>query len=131
MIEEPLWLNEKSVLALYEQLIERFGGSRGLRDRGLMSSALDSPKNHFHYGTSDIFLLAAHYAQAFSRNHPFIDGNKRIALTCAGVFLKWNGCRVKLPEDEAVNMTVKLATKEVTEHEYADWLRKNSKLRAG
>lgn len=127
MTPEPHWLEPRVVLALHEQLIERFGGPWGVRDEGLLLSALDSPKNHFHHGESDLFILAAQYAQALTRNHPFVDGNKRIALTCAGVFLKLNEYVVRLPEPEAVTMTLRLVTREISEQEFAEWLRKNSK----
>ncbi len=123
MKREPAWVEKRFVLPIHDELLVRFGGVSGLRDEGLLDSALDSPKNRFHYGETDVFMLATAYAQAISRNHPFVDGNKRVALTCAGLFLMLNGFTVKLPEADAVVMVIKLATNKVTEREFADWLK--------
>ncbi len=130
MKREPEWLSKYMVLAFHDKLLVRFGGSAGIRDENLLDSALDSPRNRFHHGESDLFTLATGYAQAITRNHPFVDGNKRAALTCAGLFLILNGFKVELPEPEAVSMTLGLTTKEISEPEFAAWLKSNSKRQA-
>ena len=129
MKREPAWVEKRFVLPIHEELLVRFGGVSGLRDEGLLDSALDSPKNRFHHGETEVFMLATAYAQAISRNHPFVDGNKRVALTCAGLFLMLNGFTVKLPEAEAVTMMLSLVTKEISEREFADWLNAHSRQR--
>jgi death on curing protein len=124
---EPEWVEKHDVLAIHDILLVRFGGLAGIRDEASLESALDSPRNRFHHGETDPFMLAAACAQAISRNHPFVDGNKRVALACAAVFLMLNGYHVTLPEAEAVKMTFRLVATEITENEFAASLKVNAK----
>ncbi|MBM1222921.1 type II toxin-antitoxin system death-on-curing family toxin [Ponticoccus sp. SC2-23] len=90
-MSEPRWMSRQDVEYLHHGVIEVGGGSHGLRDPALLDSALGRPKNQYSYGETDIFRLAAGYAEAISRNHPFVDGNKRTAFQTAYQFLKDNG----------------------------------------
>ena len=90
-MKRPVWLLKETVLALHERLLADFGGSAGLRDEGLLDSALARPENLFAYGTPTVFELAASYAFGLVKNHPFIDGNKRVGFAAALVFLEING----------------------------------------
>ena len=99
------------------------GGAPGLPDEGLLDAALAAPKNRFAYEQADVFQLAAAYAFAITRNHPFVDGNKRVALTAAGVFLELNGFRLDASEQDAANATVALSSGKIDEREFAEWLR--------
>ncbi len=95
-----------------------------------MDAALASPKNHFAYERADILRLAAAYAYALTQNHPFADGNKRVALTVAGVFMELNGFRLEASEQDAAQATRALSSREIDEVEFANWLRTcSSKLR--
>jgi death-on-curing protein len=124
--EEPRWISKQFVLALHERLLAEHGGAPELLDEGLLDAALASPRNHFAYEQADIFRLAAAYAHAITRDHPFGDGNKRVALTVAGVFLELNGHRLQAPEPEAVAATTALSTRQLDESGFADWLRASS-----
>lgn len=121
------WLGVTFVRALHERLIAEHGGHSGVRDDGLLESALARPRHLLAYGEPDLFDLAAAYAHGLARNHPFIDGNKRIALMTAYVFLHRNGYRLAAPEGEAVIMMVDLAAGRADEKELAEWLRRNAK----
>ena len=129
MKREPGWISKSLVLAIHDRLQIEHAGLSGFRDEGLLDSALVSPKNHDHFGEKDIITLAANYAHAISRNHPFTDGNKRVAFVVAVSFLELNGFLFAAPESEAHAMTLGLAAREVTEAEYAEWLKANSKRR--
>lgn len=128
-MKPPRWVGRDTVLALHERLIERYGGAVGLRDAGLLDSALARPENLAAYETPDLFALAAAYASGICRNHPFVDGNKRTGFTTAGVFLEYNGLRLQAPEAEAVVIMVALANRQLSEGEFAAWLRLNCKRR--
>lgn len=122
---EPAWLTLEAVLAFHEQLVAEHGGSALLRDRGLLESALASPKNHFAYGEQDLHVLATAYANSITRNHPFVDGNKRAALIAAYTFLGINGLDLVAPEAEAVHFVEGLSTRAVSEEEFAKWLQRS------
>jgi death-on-curing protein len=124
--KEPRWISRAATLAIHEVLLAQHGGSAGIGDEGLLESALASPKNLFAYEKPDIFRLAAAYAHALTRNHPFQDGNKRVALTIAGVFLELNGFRLNAPEVDAVRAMLALSTRELDEEGFASWLRDSS-----
>src|ERR1041384_653024 len=101
-MREPKWISMEAVLAIHDKMILMFGGAAEVRDPGLLESALNRPKNAFHYEPDcSIQRLAALYAHGISRNHPFLDGNKRTAFTTAVVFLGLNGHWVAAPEMEA------------------------------
>jgi death on curing protein len=125
-VKTPIWLDRAIVGAVQERLIERFGGSHGIRDDGLLDSALGRPMNLLAYGKPSHFELAASYAFAIVRNHPFVDGNKRIGFMCAALFLEQNGYRFNAEEADVIVQTLALAAREVDESAYAEWLRKNS-----
>ena len=125
-MNEPNWLVREVVLAIQGELLNRFGGLAGIRDEGLLDSAINKPKNLFAYGQPTLFELAASYATGLVKNHPFLDGNKRIGFMAAYVFLGANGWSLEATEEEAVLETLALAAGESTESDYAAWLTKNS-----
>lgn len=109
-------------------LLSEFGGSSGLRDAGLLDSALGRPKNLAAYGRPGIWELAAAYAFGIVRNHPFVDGNKRTAFLAASVFLDTNGYDLVASEEDAALTMLALASGEMGEAQYAEWLKVNSRL---
>jgi death-on-curing protein len=125
-MKEPQWVLRETVLALQERLLAEFGGLGGIRDDGLLDSALARPQQLFAYGRPSLFDLAAAYAFGLVRSHPFLDGNKRIGFTVAVFFLELNGRRFTAPEAEATLKTLALAARELDEAAYAAWLRKHS-----
>jgi death-on-curing protein len=125
-VNEPNWLAREVLLAIQGELLNRFGGLAGIRDEGLLDSAINKPKNLFAYGQPTLFELAASYATGLVKNHPFLDGNKRIGFMAAYVFLGANGWSLEATEEEAVLETLALAAGESTESDYAAWLAKNS-----
>jgi death on curing protein len=126
MKEEPLWLQRDVVIALQERLVAEFGGAAGLRDVGLLDSALARAQHRLAYNTPTIFELAASYAFELIHSHPFVDGNKRIGLVAAVTFLEINSCRFTASEIDAVIHTLALAAGEMDEAAYATWLAQNS-----
>jgi death-on-curing protein len=125
-VKEPEWLDQEFLLGLQTELLARHGGLEGVRDVGLLESALARPEQLFAYGNPDVFDLAAGYAQGIVKNHPFLDGNKRAGFMSAYTFLGANGYQLKAPEEEAVLQTVSLAAGEIDADAYAEWLRRNS-----
>ena len=126
-MNEPIWLDSQDLYVLHNQLLARFGGLEGIRDEGLLESALYRPVQKFQYEPkSTLPELASSYSYGIARNHPFFDGNKRSALLAAIVFLEINGMKFHATEEEAVLETLALAAGERTEEEYALWLTKNS-----
>ena len=119
----PIWLLREAVLATHERLLSEFGGATGVRDPGLLDSALARPENLNAYGEPAIFELAAAYAFGVVKNHPFVDGNKRTGFTIAVIFLEMNGERFGASEVDATIQTLALAAGEFTEAGYAEWLR--------
>lgn len=123
MRKEPAWLTVEAVLAMHEQLVAEHGGDAGVRDLGLRDSALAAPRHHYAYGERDIAALAAAYAYAITRNHPFVDGNKRTAFLTTYVFLGLNGFDVDAPEEQVVSHVVGLSDRSVSAEAFAEWLR--------
>ena len=122
-MNEPDWLLPEAVLAMHGMLLAAHGGLKGLRDAGLLESALARPRNHWHYRPeSSLFALAASLAFALIHDHPFIDGNKRIALTASAVFLEINGYSLEAPEAETALLFEQLAAGEITEEALAAWM---------
>src|SRR5204862_2628270 len=112
---------------LHGETLKEHGGDDGLRDAELLESALDRPKNLFAYEEiDDLFRLAAAYAFGIAKNYPFIDGNKRVAFTAAGTFLRINGLRLKADKAEAVLVVFDLAAGNLSEPQFAEWLRRNT-----
>ena len=124
-MKEPLWLTAEMILAIQEELLARFGGREGLRDEGLLDSTLNRPRNCFLYKNPSLFELASEYALGLVKNHPFLDGNKRIGLMAAYIFLGANGYELNAPEQEAVLNTLALVAGEIGAAEYAAWLKKS------
>ncbi len=126
-MDEPKWILKVVVLAAHDEQLAEHGGHEGLRDDGLLESALARPINRYSYGEADIFDLAAAYAYGLIKNHPFLDGNKRTSLTVSLGFLLLNG--FKVTENEAARLVVwlSLAEGKLSEAELAAWLRANSK----
>jgi death-on-curing protein len=119
---EPTWISKQVALAMHDKLLSRFGGSDGVRDEGLLESALARPQQLFHYEQANLFAMAASYAFGIVKNHPFIDGNKRTGFMSAYTFLAANGHRLIATEEEALRQTVALAASAITEQQYAQWL---------
>lgn len=122
-MKEPLWLTAEVILTVQKELLTRFGGLEGLRDEGLLDSALNRPQHLFQYEEPSIFEMAAAYAHGIVKNHPFLDGNKRIAFMAAYIFLGANGHELTVPEPDAVLRTLALAAGEIGADEYAEWLK--------
>jgi death-on-curing protein len=120
------WFEADELVAIHAELVAEFGGAPGLRDRGLVESAAAWPKHLASYGQPTVFELAAAYAFGLARNHPFVDGNKRIALVAAFTFLELHGWNVSAEEPAAVLVFLDLAAGEVEEQQLAVWLRDNS-----
>ena len=121
------WVSKNTVLGAHALQIEIHGGGRGLRDEGLLESALARPENLAHYDEPSVFELAAAYAYGLARNHPFVDGNKRIAFVTAVLFLEKNGQGFAASEVEATMTFLRLAAGEIEESELAAWFRDNSR----
>lgn len=126
-MKEPVWVRRDVVLAFHERLLAEHGGSAGIRDEGMLESALGRPENLFAYGKPTLFDLAASYAFGLVKNHPFIDGNKRIGFATAALFLELNDRHFGAHEVEVVLRTLALAAGEMSEADYAKWLKANSK----
>jgi death-on-curing protein len=122
-VDEPLWIRTIEAVAFHSQQIALFGGSDGVRDAGLLDSALARPKNLFVYSEEVVTMadLAAAYAFGISSNHPFFDGNKRTAMQVAFVFLEFNGFPVTASQENACLTFLKLASGEIKEAELALW----------
>ena len=120
-----VWLLEETLTAIHHRQIAEHGGSEGLRDDGLLSSALARPKNLLAYGEAppDLASLAAAYAYGIARNHPFVDGNKRTALVAARTFLILNGVDLDATQDDKFRTFLNLAEGAISEQELADWIR--------
>ena len=119
-----IWLTREMVEAFHRESLARFGGADGVRDEGLLLSALARAENiHAYEPHSDIFRLAAAYCTGVVKNHPFVDGNKRTGVLCAIVFLSLYGVELVFDEAMIVTMVYGLAASEVTEDQFADWLR--------
>ena len=125
-MKEPVWLNREDCLAIHEMMLSQHGGLAGVRDEGLLESALSKPKNLFDYGGPTIGKLAASYAAGIIHNHPFLDGNKRTGFMLAATFLELNGLAFNATEESVLEMTFGLASGGMTEAAYAKWLKKNS-----
>ena len=124
-MSEPEWLDVDIVLDVHAEQLALFGGADGVRDRGLIESALGRPPHKFAYGESDLAALAAAYAFRIAKNHPFVDGNKRTAFASMLVFLGLNGIDFDVPPQDATVMIVSLAAGEVSEESLARWIRDN------
>jgi death on curing protein len=122
---EIVWLLEETVIAIHHRQISEHGGSEGLRDQGLLASALARPQNLLAYAEPgpDLADLAAAYAYGIARDHPFVDGNKRTALVAARTFLLLNGVNLEASQDDKYLTFLRLAEGTVTQEQLADWIR--------
>ncbi len=120
-----VWLSRRLILAIHGEQLAEHGGAMGLRDSGLLDSALARPLNRAGYGQPDIAELAALYAIALARNHPFIDGNKRTAYVAMETFLALNGCRFPVTDADAVVTMLAMASGEIPDEEFIAWARTN------
>lgn len=121
------WVPDAAVRAMHAELIAEHGGRPGIRDPGLLSSALARPRNRRLYGASrSLFDLAAAHGVAIAANHPFVDGNKRASLAVMYVFLEMNGHLLDAPETEAVDVMIRLAAGELDETGLSAWLKERS-----
>lgn len=123
---EPVWIDLHVVLAIHDEQLAEHGGQPGVRDPGLLESALGRPRNQFAYGDTSITRLAASYAFGISRNHPFLDGNKRTSLVVAELFLELNGYTLTASDAHCVTTFLQLAAGELSEDQLADWIAVNS-----
>ena len=119
---EPEWLELNVVLDFHTEQLALFGGPDGIRDLGLLESALTRPQNKFAYGETGLAALAAAYGFGIARNHPFIDGNKRTALASMIVFLNVNGLALSASQEAAAAIVLALAAGEIGEDVLARWI---------
>jgi len=120
----PVWLIREVVLMVHERQIAEHGGAPGVRDLGLLESALARPINLYGYGEADLCHLAAAYAFGIIRNHPFVDGNKRVGFVASYIFLRINGVELIADEHETVLAVQSLAAGDLSEKDFAEWLRR-------
>ena len=124
-MSEPVWLTPEIVIAIHEMQLAEHGGPAGIRDMGMLESALGRPQNKFACGETDLAVLAAAYGFGVARNHPFIDGNKRTSLMVIYTFLGINDVEFIVPEAEFATIILDLAAGEVSEDSLARWIRDN------
>lgn len=127
-MKEPRWIVREECLALHDMLLAQYGGCAGLRESGLLDSALARPLQVYFYGSPSLPELAASYAAGIIKNHPFLDGNKRTGFMMGAGFLELNGMEFTASEAEAVVRTLALAAGEISEAAYAEWLGHNSRV---
>ncbi|MFZ3262909.1 MAG: type II toxin-antitoxin system death-on-curing family toxin [Terriglobales bacterium] len=126
--KEPLWIEERDALAIHDRLLALHGGLIGLRDRGLLESALARPRQHHAYTkTPDMVEMAALYTAGIVRNHPFVDGNKRTGFVIGVLFLELHGFEFRAKEEDATQAVMGLAAGTLDEAGYAAWLRENAR----
>lgn len=125
---EPVWLLEAVVRAVHSRQIAEHGGQAGLRDEGLLQSALAQPQQRYHYEdpTPSLCALAASYAYSITRNHPFLDGNKRVSLVACRLFLALNGLHYAAPPEEAYRIFLALAAGELERDALTLWLEQHT-----
>jgi death-on-curing protein len=123
--KEPAWVTYDQAIAIHSRQLRRFGGAPGLRDDGLLRSALERPINKWRYEQAELPELAAAYAFGLAKNHAFVDGNKRIAFMCMMAFLRKNGVRFAPAPAHATKIILSLAAGEVSEESLTRWIRDN------
>jgi death on curing protein len=119
------WIDKQALLLLHDESLAEHGGSAGIRDQGLLDSALARPLNLEAYGEPDFANLAASYAIGLAKNHPFVDGNKRAAFLSTGLFLYLNGYRLSVSQADATLTMLAVAAGEMDEAALAEWLRRH------
>lgn len=130
-MQEPIWIDSIDAVIMHGRELAMHGGSAGIRDDGLLESALARPKNHWAYAesTPSLAVLAAAYASGVSSNHPFVDGNKRTALVVSFTFLDVNGLEITATQEDAYLTILGLAAGEISEEQLADWFERNTAAR--
>ena len=123
--KEPLWITYEQAIAIHSRQLRRFGGAPGLRDEGMLRSALERPINKWRYEQSGMAALAAAYAFGLAKNHAFVDGNKRIAFMAMMVFLLKNDVAFSPDPAQSTAMILSLAAGEVSEESLTRWIRDN------
>ncbi len=127
-MKEPRWIDRRSLVLLHSETLAEHGGRSGIVDEGRMDSALARPRQMFSYGRKhDLARLAAAYAVALVRNHPFVDGNKRAAFLAVGLFLGLNDFRLAADQADAARNVLGLAAGEINEEQFAKWVRGHMK----
>jgi len=121
-MNDPIWIETEDALAFHEDMLSRHGGLSGVRDQGLLESALHRPIQLFTSSKPTLYEMAAAYAAGIIRNHPFLDGNKRAGFMAAALFLEVNGMSFKATEEDVVIHTLALAAGDIDETAYARWL---------
>jgi death-on-curing protein len=122
---EPLWITVDQAIAMHARQLRRFGGAPGLRDEGMLQSALERPVNKWRYEQADLAELAAAHAFGLAKNHAFVDGNKRIAFMAMMVFFHRNGVPFSPEPAQATSIILSLAAGEVSEDSLTRWIRDN------
>jgi death-on-curing protein len=125
-MKQPCWVTREECLAVHEMMLAQHGGLAGVRDEGMLESALSKPQHRYTYGSPGLAELAASYAAGIILNHPFLDGNKRTGFMVAAVFLEVNGYVLTASEESVVENTLALAAGKLKESGYAAWLKDNS-----
>lgn len=127
MTGEPRWISKKALLLLHEESLATFGGAQGLRDEGLLDSALARPQNTQAYNPGCTMAdLAASYAFGLAKNHAFVDGNKRVAFLSIGIFLAINGLSLVADQLDAIQTMLAVAAGDLDERGLSEWIHKNS-----
>ena len=121
-MNEPRWISSQQVIRIHREQLAIFGGPAGLRDEGALQSALDRPRNKFVYGENSLAVLAAAYAYGLSKNHPFIDGNKRVSFAVLMVFLRKNQIAFRPDQSDATKTMYELAAGVLDEDDVAHWI---------
>ena len=123
------WVDRRALELLHDESLAEHGGAAGLRDEGLLESALARPLNLAAYGAPDVHQLAAAYGVGLAKNHPFVDGNQRVAFLAVGVFLSLNGWRLTATVADATLAMLAVAAGQMDDIAFAHWLRQHSRLR--
>jgi death-on-curing protein len=124
-MSEPRWLTLEEIVITHERQLALFGGAAGIRDRGMLESALMRPHNKWQYESADLAALAAAYAYGIAKNHPFVDGNKRVAFLAMAGFLRLNGVNFAPSQEAATAAILAVAAGEVSEEGLARWISDN------
>ena len=123
------WIDRRALELLHDESLAEHGGAAGLRDDGLLESALARPLNLAAHGEPDVHALAAAYGVGLAKNHPFVDGNKRAAFLAVGLFLALNRWRLTAPQADATLTMLAVASGQMDEDTFARWLRQHSRAR--
>lgn len=130
--KQPIWIEERDALAIHDRLLALHGGAEGLRDRGLLQSALARPQHHYAYTDSPDFVeMAALYTESVVCNYPFVDGNKRTGFVVGILFLELNGFEFNASEEDVIKATLELASGVLHKVQYPRWMRANIKRKRG